>query len=128
MITAEPAPRPNYYLLLAAVGIGGVLAPINSTMLAVALPELRQDFGISHSEVGWLISAYLIAMAVAQPVGGRLSDQLGRARVYRAGLIGFLTFSLAAVFAPSFPTLVVFRTGQAIAGAVLIPNGMAMLR
>ena len=128
MNTAEPAKRPNYYLLLAAVAVGGVLAPINSTMLAVALPELRQDFGISHGEVGWLISAYLIAMAVAQPVGGRLSDQLGRARVYRAGLIGFLTFSLAAVFAPSFPTLVVFRTGQAIAGAVLIPNGMAMLR
>ena len=97
-------------------------------MLAVALPEFRQDFGISHSEVGWLISAYLIAMAVAQPAGGRLSDQLGRARVYRAGLIGFLAFSLAATFAPNFPTLVAFRTGQAIAGAVLIPNGLAMLR
>ena len=63
---AEPASRPNYYLLLAAVGIGGVLAPINSTMLAVALPDLRQDFDISHGEVGWLISAYLIAMAIRQ--------------------------------------------------------------
>ncbi len=97
-------------------------------MIAVALPELRQDFAISHAEVGWLISAYLIAMAVAQPAGGRLSDQLGRSRVYRAGLAGFLVFSLAAFFAPNYPTLVAFRTGQAVAGAVLIPNGMAMLR
>ena len=110
------------------MALGGVLAPLNSTMIAVALPELREDFGIGYSELGWIISAYLIAMAVAQPIGGRLSDQLGRSRVFRAGLLAFLAFSLAATFAPTFPVLVLLRTGQAIAGAVLIPNGMAMLR
>ena len=70
-------------------------------MIAVALPELREDFGIGHGELGWIISAYLIAMAVAQPIGGRLSDQLGRSRVFRAGLLAFLAFSLAATFAPT---------------------------
>ena len=114
--------------MLAGVAAGGVLAPINSTMLAVALPELRDDFGISHAEIGWLISAYLITMAVAQPIGGRLSDQLGRVRVFRAGLLGFLVCSLAATFAPTFAILVALRTGQAVFGAVLIPNGQAMLR
>jgi MFS family permease len=97
-------------------------------MIAVALPELRDEFNISHAAIGWLVSAYLIAMAVAQPAGGRLSDQLGRKRVYRIGLVGFLACSLAATFSPTFEVLVIFRTGQAIAGAVLIPNGMAMLR
>ncbi|MCI0849374.1 MAG: MFS transporter, partial [Chloroflexi bacterium] len=114
--------------MLAGVAAGGVLAPINSTMIAVALPELREDFGISHAEIGWLISAYLITMAVAQPIGGRLSDQLGRVRVFRAGLLGFLVCSLAATFAPTFAILVALRTGQAVFGAVLIPNGQAMLR
>jgi MFS family permease len=118
----------QHYLLLFSVALGGILAPLNSTMIAVALPELRDDFGISHATIAWLISAYLIAMAVAQPLGGRLSDQLGRVRVYRAGLVAFLICSLAATLAPNFAVLVVFRTGQAIAGAVLIPNGMAMLR
>ncbi len=128
MTEARTDARPNRYLLLSGVALGGVLAPLNSTMIAVALPELREDFGIGHGELGWIISAYLIAMAVAQPIGGRLSDQLGRSRVFRAGLLAFLAFSLAATFAPTFPVLVFLRTGQAIAGAVLIPNGMAMLR
>ena len=87
MSKAPTVARPNRYLLLSGVALGGVLAPLNSTMIAVALPELREDFGIGHSELGWIISAYLIAMAVAQPIGGRLSDQLGRSRVFRAGLL-----------------------------------------
>ena len=97
-------------------------------MLAVALPEIRRDFGVGHVEIGWLVSAYLIAMAVAQPLGGRLGDQLGRARVFRAGLAAFLVLSIAAAFSPTFPVLVLLRTGQALVGAAAIPNGMAMLR
>lgn len=97
-------------------------------MLAVALPEIRADFGVSHASIGWLVSAYLIAMAVAQPLAGRLSDQLGRNRVFRAGLLGFLALSLGAAVAPSYWLLVTFRTGQALVGAAVIPTGMAMLR
>jgi EmrB/QacA subfamily drug resistance transporter len=120
--------RAGYVLLITTVCLGGVLAPLNSTMLAVALPEIRKDFSIGHAEIAWLVSAYLIAMAVAQPLGGRLGDQLGRARVFRAGLVAFLAFSLAAAFSPEFSVLIVLRTGQALVGAAVIPNGMAMLR
>jgi EmrB/QacA subfamily drug resistance transporter len=97
-------------------------------MLTVALPDLRHDFNISHAAIGWLVSSYLIAMAVAQPLGGRLGDQLGRSRVFQLGLIAFLGFSIAAAFAPTFPVLVLLRTCQGLVGAAVIPNGMAMLR
>ena len=120
--------RPGYVLLLTTVCLGGVLAPLNSTMLAVALPEIREGFSVGHAEIAWLVSAYLIAMAVAQPLGGRLGDQLGRARVFRAGLVAFLALSLAAAFSPEFSVLIALRTGQALVGAAVIPNGMAMLR
>ena len=116
------------YLLLLTVSFGALLAPLNSTMIAVALPAIRDDFGVGHGAVGWLISSYLITMAVAQPVAGRVGDQLGRARVFRLSLLAFLVFSLLAAVAPSFPLLVALRTGQAAAGAALIPNGMGMLR
>lgn len=119
---------PSVPLLLGLSSLGAILAPLNSTMIAIALPEIRQEFDLSHAAVGWLISGYLIAMAVAQPLGGRLGDQIGRARVFRAGLLAFLVLSVAATVAPSFALLVAFRMGQAVAGAVLIPNGMAMLR
>lgn len=129
-VPAQPATRiaPNRALLLLTVSLGGVLAPLNSTMLAVALPEIREAFAVSAGRVTWLVSAYLIAMAVAQPLGGRLGDQLGRARVFRVGLLAFLGFSIGAAFAPSFPVLVLLRAGQALTGAAVIPNGMAMLR
>jgi EmrB/QacA subfamily drug resistance transporter len=118
----------NYRLLLITVALGSILAPLNSTMLAVALPEIRGDFSVGLAEIGWLVSAYLIAMAVAQPLGGRLGDQLGRATMLRFGLVAFLAFSLAAAVSPVFPVLVILRTGQALVGAAVIPNGMAMLR
>lgn len=115
-------------LLLAAVSSGGLLAPLNSTMLAVALPDIRAAFGVSHTAIGWLVSAYLIAMAVGQPIGGRMGDQMGRARMFRSALLAFLACSIAAALAPWFPLLIVLRIGQALVGATLIPNGMAMLR
>jgi EmrB/QacA subfamily drug resistance transporter len=121
----RPVSRP---LLLAAVAVGGSLAPLNSTMLAVALPDLRGEFAVSHGAAGWLVSSYLIAMAVAQPLGGRLGDQLGRALVFRWGLVAFLCLSVAAALSPSFLVLVLLRTGQALVGAAIIPNGLAMLR
>jgi EmrB/QacA subfamily drug resistance transporter len=119
---------PGVPLLVALSSLGTVLAPLNSTMVAVALPEIRHEFSLSHAAVGWLISGYLIAMAVTQPIGGRLGDQIGRARVYRGGLLAFLALSLALSFSPNFAVLVALRIAQAIAGAVLIPNGMALLR
>ena len=115
-------------LLLAAVALGGLLAPLNSTMIAVALPDIRSEFALSHGAIAWLVSSYLITMAVAQPVAGSLGDQLGRERIFRVALVAFLAFSLGATLAPSFESLVALRTGQAVAGAALIPNGMAMLR
>jgi EmrB/QacA subfamily drug resistance transporter len=124
-----PARRePTPYLLLATVASGALLAPLNSTMIAVALPAIRDDFGVGHGALGWLVSSYLITMAVAQPVAGRVGDQLGRSRVFRLSLLAFLVLSLLAAAAPSFLLLVLFRTGQAAAGAALIPNGMGMLR
>jgi EmrB/QacA subfamily drug resistance transporter len=115
-------------LLLTVSSLGSILAPLNSTMVAVALPDIREEFSLSHGTVAWLVSGYLIVMAVVQPIGGRLGDQLGRERVYRTGLVAFLALAVGASFAPNFAALATMRIAQAAAGAVLIPNGMAMLR
>jgi EmrB/QacA subfamily drug resistance transporter len=115
-------------LLLALSSLGTILAPLNSTMVAVALPDIRDEFSLSHGAVAWLVSGYLIVMAVVQPIGGRLGDQIGRERVYQGGLLVFLVLALLTPFAPNFPALVTLRIAQAAAGAALIPNGAAMLR
>jgi MFS family permease len=124
----DPERSNSIALLIAVSSLGAILAPLNSTMVAVALPDIRDEFSLSHSAVAWLVSGYLIAMAVAQPIGGRLGDEIGRERVYRWGLIAFLALAIAMPFSPNFGVLVTLRVLQAAAGAVLMPNGMAMLR
>ncbi|MBA2468486.1 MAG: MFS transporter [Chloroflexia bacterium] len=115
-------------LLLLAVAAGITLAPLNSTMIAVALPEIQGAFGISITASSWLVTLYLVAMAAGQPVGGRLGDLYGRRRVYLAGLIGFGLASLGCALAPGLEWLIAFRMLQGRAGALSLPNGTAMIR
>lgn len=114
--------------LMAAVAIGAALVPLNSTMIVVALPELIEDFGASLSATTWLVTSYLATMAVLQPLSGRLGDRVGRRPLVLGGLAWFAAASAAAALAPSLELLVVFRVQQAVAGALIFPNGMAVLR
>ncbi len=68
-------------LVVVTVSLGAMLAPLNSTMIAVALPGVMDDFGVGVASAGWLITAYLAAMASLQPVAGKLGDRLGRRRL-----------------------------------------------
>jgi EmrB/QacA subfamily drug resistance transporter len=115
-------------LVLPAIAIGTALAPLNSTMIAVALPSIQSAFGVSLAETTWLVVIYLVTMAVAQPICGRLGDMHGRRRMYLIGLTWFGIASAACVVAPSLPWLIVFRGNQALAGALCIPNGIALVR
>ncbi len=113
---------------LMAIAIGSTFAPLNSTMIAVALPDIQDSFGVPVSDTAWLVTLYLVAMAAGQPVGGKLGDQLGRRRVYLIGLCWFVAASIGCALSPSLPLLILFRTQQALAGALSFPNGAAMIR
>jgi EmrB/QacA subfamily drug resistance transporter len=114
--------------IVVTVVLGTMLVPLNSTMIAVALPRLIDDFHSGFSSVGWLVTSYLIAMAALQPVGGNLGDRLGRRPVMLLGLFWFAAASLGAGLAPALPVLILFRIQQAAAGALVFPNGLALLR
>ncbi len=66
------------WLILITVGLGTMLAPLNSTMIAVALPSIMDAFQADVSSAGWLATGYLITMASLQPVTGKIGDRLGR--------------------------------------------------
>ncbi len=54
---------------LAAVGVSQAIAGINTTAVGIALPSIREEFDISLATVTWLVTAYLVTMAVGQLVG-----------------------------------------------------------
>jgi len=122
------APPTNERPVIVAIALGTMLAPLNSTMIAVALPRIIQDFHVSVSTAGWLVTTYLIVMASLQPVAGKLGDRLGRRRLILGGLIYFGIASLGATLATSLPLLFFFRIQQAVAGAIALPNGTALVR
>ncbi len=114
--------------LLITVVLAGILAPLNSTMIAVALPRLMEAFGVPLTSAGWLVTAYLIAMASLQPIAGKLGDRLGRRRLILGGLVYFGLVSIGAATAFSFWSLLFFRVQQAISVAIVLPNGIALVR
>lgn len=97
-------------------------------MIAVALLDIEGDLGVSVGAGTWLVSGYLVVMALAQPIGGRLGDALGHRRTYVAGLTGFIAVSALAALAPWFGALVALRMTQALAGGLMMPSAAALLR
>ena len=55
--------------------LGTMLAPLNSTMIAVAMPEVMAEFHVGLGSAGWLVTAYLIAMASLQPWPAKLATE-----------------------------------------------------
>ncbi len=97
-------------------------------MLAVALPSIRRDLSVGVGSVTILVSAYLIAVAVCQPAGGRIGDAFGHLRTIRVGIVVLILFSVASAFAWDFPSLVAMRSLQGISAALIMPNASAYLR
>lgn len=126
---SPPVPeRSSRFLVLSAVALVSVLAPMNSTMVAVGLPSIREHFEVGVGGLTSLVVGYLIMVAVLQPVAGKLGDALGHLRIIIIGLLLLMLFSAAAAVAWSFPMLVLFRGLQGVAAACTMANGVAFVR
>lgn len=114
--------------IIITVALATMLAPLNSTMIAVALPSVIQEFETDVAGAGWLVTAYLITMASLQPVAGKLGDRFGRRPLILGGVACFGLASIAAAWAPTLTAVLIFRVLQAVSGAIALPNGAALLR
>jgi EmrB/QacA subfamily drug resistance transporter len=114
--------------VLLTVVLGTMLAPLNSTMIVVALPQVMDHFNTGLSAAGWLVTGYLIGMASLQPVAGKIGDRIGRRMLVLGGLVLFGMVSVGASLAPNLWVLLIFRILQSVAGALIIPNGAALIR
>ncbi|HYN68657.1 MAG TPA: MFS transporter, partial [Candidatus Eisenbacteria bacterium] len=110
------------------VASGAILVPLNSTMLAVALPGVMSEFGLGANTVSSLVTLYLGAVAVALPVGGSLGDRFGHRRTFLVGVAGFAGASLIAALAGSFVVLEVTRVLQAVTGALISTSAASLIR
>src|SRR6516165_2227289 len=100
---------------------------MDATVVNVALPTLSRYFGVPVASVSGVVTAYLVALAVAMPASGWLGDRFGARRVMLASIGLFTATSVLCGIATSIPELIAFRALQGIGSGILVPVGMAMM-
>ncbi len=105
-----------------------VMDLLDALVTNIAGPSIRVELGGSYSLIQWLGAAYTLAMAIGLLTGGRLGDIYGRRRMFLIGAAGFTLASLACGLAQTPAELITGRAVQGLFGAIMLPQGLGMLR
>lgn len=130
-VATEPAVRPGYRwrwpALLVILG-AEVMDLLDSLVTVIAGPSVVRDLGGGDTTIQWLTAGYAVAMAAGLLVGGRLGDRYGRRRVFLVGMGGFVLASGLCAAALSPGMLLATRVAQGLLGALMLPQGLGMIR
>lgn len=113
---------------MVGIAMGSILSPLNSTMLAVALPSVMDEFSVDAATVASLVTLYLASVAITLPASGSIGDRFGHRRSFLIGVAGFGGASLLAATAGTFPLLAASRVLQAVSGALVSTSSTALIR
>jgi EmrB/QacA subfamily drug resistance transporter len=129
--TAGRRTRPGHghpWLTLIAVSLGIMMVGLDATVVAIANPAIAQDLHADLAGLQWVTNGYLLALAVSLITAGRMADRLGRKRVFLIGVAGFAIASVAVGLSNSIGLVIMFRVLQGLAGALLQPASLAIVR
>jgi EmrB/QacA subfamily drug resistance transporter len=117
----------NWPIALAVVTIGAFMSILDISIVNVAIPTMRNQFGVSTSDIEWITTAYSLALGVIVPVSGWLGERFGLERVYAFSVCGFGLASALCGLAWDLNSEVAFRILQAIPGGILPVITLTML-
>ena len=120
----EEAPRWSAVVVACA---GAFVTALSTTLVAVAAPSIARELHASQADVGWVLTAYLLAVSCLLAGVGRLADVVGRKRVYLTGFVIFGVASVACGVAPTLPLLVAARVVQGLGATALMATGPAII-
>ncbi len=126
-------PRANHdhdyypWLVLINVMVGTFMAVLDSTIVNVGLTNIMNTFGTSVDKIEWIMTGYMLVMAVMLPASGWIADHFGYKRSYFAALFFFTLGSLLCGFAWNETVLIACRVIQGLGAGLLMPVGMAIL-
>ena len=115
----QPAPQRGLLVIYSALMLALLLAALDQTIVATALPTIVSDLGgLSH--LSWVVTAYLLASTATTQVWGKLGDQFGRKYLFIAAIVIFLIGSALAGLSQNMTELIAFRALQGVGGGGLI--------
>jgi MFS family permease len=100
---------------------------LDSNMVTLALPALRDELGFSRASLGWVIGAYSLAFGGTLLVAGRAGDLFGRRCLFTHGTLLFSAAALASACAPSPEALLAARAVEGLGAALALPASLALL-
>jgi EmrB/QacA subfamily drug resistance transporter len=115
---------PALFVVLAAE----VMDLVDALITSIAGPTIVRDLGGGETLIQWLAAGYTIAMASGLLIGGRLGDIFGRRRMFLLGMAGFTLMSLGCALSSSPEMLVTFRVLQGLLGAMMLPQGLGLIK
>ena len=118
---------PATWRIAGTVTLGGIMTSIDTTVVNVALDSLARDFGASVTTVQWVVTGYLLALAIVIPLSGWASDRFGARRIWIVSSALFLAGSMLAGAAWSIESLIFFRVVQGLGGGMIMPVGMTLV-
>lgn len=113
-------------LIMIGVMAGMLLASIDATVVATAMPKIISSLN-GFNYYAWPMTAYLLCMTIAIPLFGKLADTYGFKPIYVIGISVFLIGSVACGLAQNMAELIVFRGLQGIGGGILVTNSLAII-
>ncbi|HMK97799.1 MAG TPA: MFS transporter [Acidimicrobiales bacterium] len=116
-----------HWLVLGTVCIGAFMGQLDASIITMAFPELRRDFGTSLASVQWVGQAYLLVLIGLLMAVGRYADMVGRKLLYTYGFALFVVASALCGLAPSLGLLIAFRALQGVGAAMYQANSVAIL-
>lgn len=123
----KTAPPPRWPILLVMI-VSEIMDLAASTIVNVGGPALIDSLGATAAQMQWVIGGYALALGAGLVLGGRLGDGFGRRNMFLHGLGAFTVASLLCALAPNIAALIAFRLLQGLAGAMLLPQGLGLLR
>ncbi|MFI2377469.1 MDR family MFS transporter [Streptomyces sp. NPDC018964] len=116
----------NVLVSIGALLLGLLLAALDQTIVATALPTIVSELGgLEH--LSWVVTAYLLASTAATPLWGKLGDQYGRKKLFQTAIVIFLVGSALCGAAQDMSQLIAFRALQGLGGGGLIVLSMAIV-
>ncbi|WP_306210455.1 MFS transporter [Actinoplanes sp. RD1] len=123
----HPAADNGRWWALVVLALAQLMVVLDATIVNIALPTAQADLAFSDADRQWVVTAYALAFGSLLLLGGRLSDFVGRKRMFLIGLIGFALASALGGAAQNLELLIVARALQGAFGAALAPAALSLL-
>ncbi|WP_054484260.1 MFS transporter, partial [Achromobacter xylosoxidans] len=107
--------------------LGVLMIVLDTTIVNVALPSIREDLNFTETSLVWVVNAYMLTFGGFLLLGGRLGDLLGHRRMFLAGLVLFTVASLACGLARGQGLLIAARAAQGLGGAVVSAVSLSLI-